>query len=67
MSLVLLPAATTAAAPGPGGCQDFGGNVSGLAATFGAGFGALASSVASDAPHAFPDRVVHPEQEEFCG
>jgi hypothetical protein len=65
--LVLLPAATAAAAPTPRGCQEFGLNVSGLATTLGADFGATASGVATLFPGAFPVLVVHPEQTALCG
>ncbi len=49
-----------------GGCQEFGQNVAGLARSLGPAFGALASSVASSGPRAFPTIVVHPEQAAFC-
>jgi hypothetical protein len=64
-ALAVTPAAH-AAAPTDGGCAAFGANVSGLATTLGPVFGATASGVASSAPGAFPDRVVHTEQDTLC-
>ena len=65
--LLALAPGVASAAPGPGGCKAFGQNVSTLASTLGADFGATASGVASSGPKAFPTSVVRPEQERFCG
>jgi hypothetical protein len=66
--LALTISAGAAAQPVPqhGSCADFGANVANLAWTLGADFGATASTVASSAPGAFPDLVVHPEQANLC-
>ena len=64
-ALLLTPTAALAA-PGTGGCQAFGQNVSSLATGLGPLFGATASGVASSAPGAFPALVVKPEQAKFC-
>lgn len=66
-ALVLVGTATTAAAaPDDAGCAAFGANVATLARTLGGDFGATASGVASSAPGAFPEFVVHPEQASLC-
>ena len=65
--LLALAPGVASAAPGPGGCKAFGQNVSTLASTLGADFGATASGVASSGPKAFPTSVVRPEQLERCG
>jgi hypothetical protein len=65
-ALAVTPAAH-AAARSDGGCAAFGANVSGLATTLGPVFGATASGVAASAPGAFPDLVVHAEQDALCG
>jgi hypothetical protein len=49
-----------------GGCRAFGQNVAGLAQLLGPDFGATASGVASSDPGAFPELVVHPEQQQLC-
>jgi hypothetical protein len=65
--LALAPGATASATPGSGGCQTFGQSVAGLAASLGPQFGANASSVATRfGPRAFPEMVVHPEQDAAC-
>lgn len=66
---VLLTAPATASAdPGSGGCKAFGQGVSTLANTvFPQGqFGENASTVATSGPRAFPERIVHPEQDAAC-
>jgi hypothetical protein len=65
--LCLASAPASSAQPAQhGSCAAFGANVSGLARTLGADFGATASGVATSAPRAFPTVVVHPEQNAFC-
>ncbi|TFV58132.1 hypothetical protein E4P41_13450 [Geodermatophilus sp. DF01-2] len=65
--LVLVPTSVASAAPTPGGCRDFGANVSGLARDPAVDFGGNASGAARAFPGAFPQLVVRPEQERFCG
>ncbi|WP_324273563.1 hypothetical protein [Blastococcus brunescens] len=67
-ALLIAPAATASAAPGSGGCKAFGQNVSYLANTmFAKGeFGENARTVATSGPRAFPNVVVHPEQDAAC-
>jgi len=50
----------------PNGCAVFGARVAGLAMALGSDFGATASGVATSEPAAFPNIVVHPEQELYC-
>ena len=68
LSLLALPAGSSAAAPVPdhGSCADFGANVSVLAQTLGSDFGSTASTVASSGAGAFPQAVVRPEQAALC-
>lgn len=63
---VAAPAAAAPVPGGSGGCAAFGANVASLATTLGGQFGAVASSVASSGPRAFPTVVVGPEQLALC-
>ena len=68
-ALMLTATATAASAePGSGGCRAFGQSVSTLANTvFPKGkFGDNAATVATSGPRAFPNEVVHPEQDAAC-
>jgi hypothetical protein len=66
--LVLVPGTPASADPGTGGCRAFGVSVAYLATSLGPQFGANASFVATTfGPRAFPEMVVHPEQDTACG
>ena len=65
--LVFVPVGMASAAPGSGGCHDFGLSVAVLAIDLGPQFGANASFVASEVgPQVFPNLVVKPEQDAAC-
>ncbi len=64
---VVLAPAVASAAPGTGGCQDFGARVSGNAQSMGGDFGAFAAGQARElAPGQFATVIVQGTQDADC-